>query len=602
MYINRCRPQIWSYARRGPSDSCANLGKPYPNMNIKSEYVGYIEKQSWPTKSPTAAPSKTPTNLPSATPTKFPSGVPSKTPTNLPSQTPSMTPTQLTKIPTKITTKPTQAPTKTVNPTITPTQLTITPTEIPTLLTQTPTKLTSQPSETPTITPTQLTNQPSQTPTIAPTDLTQQPSKAPTKKPTSMPTETEELYIDPICPILIVDFLDQIFPVSQSMNMFSETNQYYNGRRIWTNGDIDIYYSDRFDVDGNWVVSNQSYTMVDITVDNANKSLPGVNEELYHHFSNDNPLGSTTDPVTIKFSCIETRAPSQLPTINPTLNPTKSKDFVPCSQLYIEYINDNCKHLTTIIQKLFVGKYIREDHPYFNTDNNLVRYYKLFDTETIEYTIFNKWGVYDHAFIDNTDGINVHYWILQNQASNDSLTPITSDKPYTWNVFSSSNVVSICDVNLTLICDETVSPSVAPTSITDVPSLIPTSLNPTQMPTMIPTSQIPTETPTISPTELCDEIKVHNTDKFNENYKYIGNKMYKSIDVTSDKKLAFGTDSMFVILCILYDIDIICVKYTDINHGYYHHNHLICIGYQLIHQQINHQKMVHGKNIQEIHS
>ena len=151
-----------------------------------------------PTKTPTPTPSLTPSITPTQTPT------PSITPTQTP--TPSITPTQT---PTPSIT-PTQTPTQTQTPTKTPTP-TITPTVTPTN-TQTPTQTptnTKTPTQTPTNTPTP-TKTPTQTPTI---------SITPTKTPTPTVTQSSGALVVPLCSVIYVDNVDDIYSYNINTNV-----------------------------------------------------------------------------------------------------------------------------------------------------------------------------------------------------------------------------------------------------------------------------------------------------------------------------------------------------------------------------------------------
>ena len=60
---------------------------------------------------------------------------------------------------------------------------------------------------------------------------------------------------------------------------FNEVKNYtFNNRRIWTNGQIEIFFSDRFG-EGRWTLSNESYHLINdennIVDGGVNQSFPG---------------------------------------------------------------------------------------------------------------------------------------------------------------------------------------------------------------------------------------------------------------------------------------------------------------------------------------
>ena len=125
---------------------------------------------------------------------------------------------------------------------------------------------TSAPSNAPTGTPTEIpTQSPSMEPTLgptaspttpAPTVSPTQTTASPTAKPTNLPTANRTVYDSPDCVGMTVMYLDELFPDAQSSEQFNQqyTNeseaQVYNSRRVWSNGVLDMYFTDRFEDGG----------------------------------------------------------------------------------------------------------------------------------------------------------------------------------------------------------------------------------------------------------------------------------------------------------------------------------------------------------------
>ena len=91
------------------------------------------------------------------------------------------------------------------------------------------------------------------TPTESPTPY---PTTSPTAKPTNLPTANRTVYDLPDCVGMTVMYLDELFPDAQSSEQFNQLynedgeTEIYNSRRVWSNGALDIYFTDRFESSG----------------------------------------------------------------------------------------------------------------------------------------------------------------------------------------------------------------------------------------------------------------------------------------------------------------------------------------------------------------
>ena len=158
----------------------------------------------------------------------------------------------------------------------------------------------SSPTQTPTISPSIGTTMPTQD-TLIPTIT---PSETPTQKPTPLPTPTQILFNEPACPGLQILFLEQIFPGDQNSPYFNEIpGTIYNQRRVWTNGFVNVYYSDTLGLLGRWVMSNGTYYLISETVNTPNMSLPGDLAEIYDHFPSNNIYLPPDIQYTFIFDC-----------------------------------------------------------------------------------------------------------------------------------------------------------------------------------------------------------------------------------------------------------------------------------------------------------
>ena len=383
---------------------------------------------------------------------------------------------------------------------------------------------TTQPTTTPSFTPTSLTptDNPSVTPTLAPvptpepsTSPSDNPTRTPTVRPSSIPSVGGPIYDEPECPTLYIESLSQAFPMSESNPLFEQQPGLFNNRRIWRNDmGVRVFYSRKYDIGGDWVITNGSYTLISVELSgNNSRSLPGEGFERYDHFPNDDVLKLPSGLYTIKFSCSNSTSPtmspssspisvSTPPTSTPTVNPT-----VTCNTLTLTVTPvANCPNLDGYNGIYVKQNYFVDGYPTWkgiNETQGISIYFA--DAELLGHWIVDAIDVLEYAAIIEAD---------------DTLFPPNN---VIYNVYKDLNLFAPrCSKIFSYVCDafipETPEPSPSPTAPT---TLSPTTPRPTDEPSISPSyapTNNPTSVPTYNPIQNCLELDVNGAKELNGRY------------------------------------------------------------------------------------
>ena len=372
---------------------------------------------------------------------------------------------------------------------------------------------TINPTPGPTFSPTSAPVHPTISPTLPSNSPSSSPTSTPTAKPTRLPTSTSFVFDKPECRGLQIKHLDVLYPLKQSNEEFNQIFINYdtfdplihNERRVWSNGYLQIYFSNRFNSIGDWIINNGSYFATSLTDPNFNNSLvnnislPGPYPQgfiYYDHFPNDN-IFAKPDQVTLFFKCNDSLYPSIAPTNQPNISqPTLSPiTFEPtmaptanCTGLCIETINDDSCFGN--IGNLFKGCYLRQDdlnlHPTWIGVADVTGYLIYFSTS------INGW------IIEGNDGYSASTTQYNNRYPPGlNLNGISNDNSIEWIVFDQTNTLNLhCHIYFEYVCYGTGIPTKSPTP--SPTTAMPTSGTPTISPTATP-SMAPVNNPTFSP-------------------------------------------------------------------------------------------------------